>query len=914
VINHLEQKLIESERDRTSRLKDTNRLEDKLVEVEADRTARLTRIHELDTQIIEIDKDRTARLDTINKLGNQLEESEKDRAARLDVINELNEKIFQNDKDRKKLETLLNEIEAVRKARLDSMNDLETRLRESEADRTARLKSVNELEKLLQESEADRKARLESMNDLESKLRESEADRDARLVSINKLEKLLAESEADRDARLSVIANLEEAAKQRDIEFKNLDENLQKLEKNLLALIEEKQFQQQTVHELEAQAGKFDDRFKELLEFKQMQTYNVHRQAYYIAQYEEELSRFPANILRRVLNKLFREKNKLFYRKKTNDKRRKPQQLKKIVVDLTPILPGGENGGAKPMTTALIWQLSRVVAPEVEYLLLTSDDAHDELSWLDGPNVQRICVNQRQKSQRNTNVDIPNTRSGLDSNSKETGGDDSANGEIEIDESKRKSGRESLGSIRIKIFHVIGVILEILLPRKLYSGIYRLYKREISLPEIKRGVNDFDADLLFCPFTAPFYHKVNIPTVIVVYDLLFKKYPQFFSNDQIFYSYQYLKESCEAASQLICISDFTRKMLLDECEISSDGATTIPISMCNPIEKVEEEEAKIVLQKLKLVEGRYFLYPANFWHHKNHEMLLTAYGKYLKKHPDLLIKLVFTGTPGERMAYLEDVVDRMGLSGTVVFAGYLDIPSFSAVLQNSFAMIFPSLFEGFGIPLLEAMSFGIPVLSSNLTSLPEVGGDAVHYFDPRKPDEILESIEIIVDDEDYRQKLIDKGISRLESFLNPVEWAQKYLDIFQTVVNNGKRQSTGVNGIFPDHWASESIQVFVPTGEDVRFLEMCIKVPEWFPHEILIGSVTINSQRQKKIKLRPGQLKVIRYSISGLENKLSVKFNRIFQPKNIGINDDERDLSCRVMWCRLLTPDAAISIYESGLN
>jgi glycosyltransferase involved in cell wall biosynthesis len=99
--------------------------------------------------------------------------------------------------------------------------------------------------------------------------------------------------------------------------------------------------------------------------------------------------------------------------------------------------------------------------------------------------------------------------------------------------------------------------------------------------------------------------------------------------------------------------------------------------------------------------------------------------------------------------------------------------------------VFPSLYEGFGMPILEAMAFGKPVICSNVTSLPEVAGDAAIYIDPRKPLDIVHAIELITSDATAIEDLIDQGYQRLTAFRGPERMARQYLDIFLEVMRKG---------------------------------------------------------------------------------------------------------------------------------
>jgi len=171
-------------------------------------------------------------------------------------------------------------------------------------------------------------------------------------------------------------------------------------------------------------------------------------------------------------------------------------------------------------------------------------------------------------------------------------------------------------------------------------------------------------------------------------------------------------------------------------------------------------------------------YPANFWPHKNHSMLLTAYGMFLAHNPHSPLDLVFTGALNGGEDAIKQAVSQMGLAKRVHFLGFVPQEELAAVWFGCEFLIFPSLYEGFGIPVLEAMSIGKPVLCSDRTSLPEVAGDAALYFDPRSPRALLECIEKITTDTSLRSALVEKGRSRAELF-HPDDMTGKYLEIFK---------------------------------------------------------------------------------------------------------------------------------------
>jgi glycosyltransferase involved in cell wall biosynthesis len=221
--------------------------------------------------------------------------------------------------------------------------------------------------------------------------------------------------------------------------------------------------------------------------------------------------------------------------------------------------------------------------------------------------------------------------------------------------------------------------------------------------------------------------------------------------------------------------------VLEHAALQPEHVTTIHIQIGQRLDRVRSNPDPHILGQLGLQAERFLLYPANFWPHKNHRMLLTAFAIYHARHPHSSLKLVCTGTPDAPMQSIRDAAERMGLATRIVFPGYLADEDFRVVLQACLALIFPSLYEGFGMPLLEAMALGKPVLCSNVTSLPEIAGEAALLFDPRKPADIVHAMERIESDAALRLHLIRQGAQRLPALGNPERMAQQYLHVFRTV-------------------------------------------------------------------------------------------------------------------------------------
>jgi len=403
-----------------------------------------------------------------------------------------------------------------------------------------------------------------------------------------------------------------------------------------------------------------------------------------------------------------------------------------IAVDMTPVLPGGKNGGAKILAIELLKSFQKM-APEHKFLLLTSSWNHDELAILDGFNMNRLCILKKPFP------DMPRF--------------------------------EWIGKGRAK---------RVLL--RFYLKLKQFYRSEVLREKPLKSNN---VDLLFCPFTATTYAEPDIPVVSVILDLQHVMYPWFFSSTEVEVRNTFYKNLRKRADRIICISEYVRLTVLKFLNTKPEKTFTIPICIQNRFKKIKKNITGGLLRNLGINKHPYIFYPANFWPHKNHKILLTAYGMYLNRNPYVRLDLVFTGGLDSLQAEVKAATKRMNLDTRVHFLGYLPEDQLYAVWQGCEFLIFPSLYEGFGIPLLEAMSLGKPIACSNGTSLPEVAGDAAVYFDPRKPQDIAESIEKIVSDPNLKADLVTRGHRRVKTYKQE-DMALNYLKVLNSAIKDSK--------------------------------------------------------------------------------------------------------------------------------
>lgn len=179
------------------------------------------------------------------------------------------------------------------------------------------------------------------------------------------------------------------------------------------------------------------------------------------------------------------------------------------------------------------------------------------------------------------------------------------------------------------------------------------------------------------------------------------------------------------------------------------------------------------------IKGSYLLYVGNAFPHKNLKRLIKAFEVLSSSHPAL--KLVLVGKIDDFYKSFQLLCQELGIEKSVIFTGRVSDEELKRLYQNALIYVFPSLCEGFGLPGLEAMSNGLPVVSSDSSCLPEIYGDAALYFNPNNTEEMVKAMSELIHNQDLRDSLIKRGYNRIKKF----SWqkcAQETLEIYNSVL------------------------------------------------------------------------------------------------------------------------------------
>lgn len=267
-----------------------------------------------------------------------------------------------------------------------------------------------------------------------------------------------------------------------------------------------------------------------------------------------------------------------------------------------------------------------------------------------------------------------------------------------------------------------------------------------------------------------------MPSIVSVMDLSYIHYPETFKKNDLFQLTKWTEYSVKKAKKVIAISQSSKDDIIKYYKIPENKVKVVHLGLKNLSMQVATKELKEFG-----IGGKFILYVGTLQPRKNIARLIEAYSK-LPKELQNENQLVVVGKKGWMYEEILNSPQKFDVESRVLFLDYVtdnDLPQF---YKKAELYILPSLYEGFGLPILEAMRYGCPVATSNVSSLPEAGGDAAVYFDPEDVGDIAKTIEKVLTDKALREKMIEKGNIHYKKFT----WEKAAGEVLRAVEELGK--------------------------------------------------------------------------------------------------------------------------------
>ncbi len=260
--------------------------------------------------------------------------------------------------------------------------------------------------------------------------------------------------------------------------------------------------------------------------------------------------------------------------------------------------------------------------------------------------------------------------------------------------------------------------------------------------------------------TAPFLCPVR--SVLTLHDLQHENYPENFSRLQLFFLKTIIRVSAKRAKRILTLSEKVRSDIIKHYKVPEDRISIVYHGVNNEAfyrrERADKEKIK---EKYSLPE-RFVLYLASSLPHKNYMRLLIAFKEVVAEYPDLCLVLIGTREYGS--PEIVKKIAELNLEENVIMLGWLPYEDIPLIYSASSLLVFPSLHEGFGLPVIEAMASGVPVVCSDIEPLIEIAGGAAELVDPFSEEAIALGIKKVLQDSELRSILIQKGLKRAQDF------------------------------------------------------------------------------------------------------------------------------------------------------
>ena len=242
-----------------------------------------------------------------------------------------------------------------------------------------------------------------------------------------------------------------------------------------------------------------------------------------------------------------------------------------------------------------------------------------------------------------------------------------------------------------------------------------------------------------------------------------------------------LKYFHKSIDKVIAVSGHAKSEIIKYYNFSSDKVISIYNGGGEDYKQIDKMEAlKVVGEKYK-INSPYILDVSRFLPHKNVVTLIKAYDIFRKKYPERQEKLVIVGTQSSKRRDEFIARENSTFGSDIIFIDFVESGDLNAIYSASELFVFPSLDEGFGLPVLEAMASGTPVITSNVASMGEIGGEAVLLISPLDPEALATAIHSVLTDQTRKNKMIELGLSRAKNFTWS-EMVQKTKDLYEEIV------------------------------------------------------------------------------------------------------------------------------------
>jgi len=298
---------------------------------------------------------------------------------------------------------------------------------------------------------------------------------------------------------------------------------------------------------------------------------------------------------------------------------------------------------------------------------------------------------------------------------------------------------------------------------------------QLTVPWAAKG-----CDLLHIPhYNAPLLHRG--PLLVSILDLIHITDPVYSRSIASWvYARPMLNLVARKAQHVVTLSEYSKAQIVERLGVRPEKVTAIHCGVNGQFRVVDRQRAYAAVSEALGIQGPYLLFVGSLKPHKNISTLLQAFALLRKRH-DIPQRLLIVGDDARWKRHLVEECLRLGIDESTTFVPYVSQELLPKVYAAADLLAMPSTIEGFGLPALEAMASGTPVVCSRAASLPEVGGEAVAYFDPQSPEDLAGVIQQVLESAELQERLRTRGLERAKQFTWD-ESTRKHVELYRSLL------------------------------------------------------------------------------------------------------------------------------------